>query len=953
MFGEMLPHDGWICVAKKRDSGFQHIWFRDVEEAEAYALQEDKNGFEMYLAQSSFATKESRKQENVLAVRSFWLDIDCGSGKPYDTQGDGATALRSFCSQVSLPFPSVVNSGNGLYAHWLLTDDITPDQWRETACLLKSICGVTGLLADGSRTSDSSSVLRPVGTRNKKKEPKEVRLIAAGKEIPYLTFHNALSTFALKKNLTISSPTSCKKSLNEEFLPVYNGPPSNAERVMERCPQITHIATNQASIDEPLWYAMVGLARHCIDGAEWVHEWSREDPEYDEGGADRKMAQLERQGIGPTTCARFRSLNPGPCEGCTHEVTSPIQLGKEYQPAEPTIPPEVAPEPIELPYGFKLTKHGLLFEGFPTDDGEETKPVLFYDQELYVTDLAWDESLGYETATIKHLLPFEGWKDFKFRSSLTNDSRAFLMALADNHVKIVGSANKKVMLMYIESYLSKIQRAKKMSQLVCQMGWKDDGRFVLGHNVILPSGIAEPVALAKSVPASVEAFRTKGTLSEWVDATALFSRSDEMLPLAFAFCAGAFGAPLMKFTGYPGAMVSMLGSSGVGKTLVGTWIASTYGEPGKLIMLKDDTKNALIGRLGAYGNLPLYIDEITNIDPEELSELTYRITQGRDKARLNRNATERTINNHWQTIAVVSSNASVVDKLSGMKQDASPELNRVLEFTVPQANLLNRDLATGIYRAITENYGHAGVEYVKHLVVNQKEHREKIDALVTLIDAKTGAKNEERYWSAIAGVTLYGAACAQKLGLIKFDVRRLFNWVVGSIKDMRIAKKEVVNTALDSLGQMLDDYASNRLVIGKSDHCIVPPRGPLFVRVEVDSDFMFISRGKVQEWCTRNHASYTTMRNRLSHIRVLVNPNARKVLGSRTEFAGSQQPVWVLDMKHPDMGKYATDMAETLEAREKIVAQEREARQVEVERAKAEGWIPEARSYSGKRRKEA
>ena len=607
-------------------------------------------------------------------------------------------------------------------------------------------------------------------------------------------------------------------------------------------------------------------------------------------------------------------------------------MGKVYETAESTLPVEEKPE---LPAGFQVTKTGLLFN-LPDE------PVQFYDNELYITALAWDESLGYETATVKHFLPHEGWKEFKFRSSLTNDPKGCLTALADNHVKLVGADRKKAMLVYIESFLSKIQRARKMSQLVCQMGWKDDGRFVLGRNVILPNGEAEPVALAKSVPQSIEAFHTQGDLKPWVDATALFAQSDDMFPLAFAFCAGAFGAPLMKFTGYPGALVAMLGASGVGKTLVGTWIASTYGEPNRLIMLKDDTKNALIGRLGAYGNLPLYIDEVTNIDPEELSELTYRITQGRDKARLNRNATERTINNQWQTLAVVSSNSSIVDKLSGMKQDASPELNRVLEFSVPQTTQLNRDTATGIYRAITENYGHAGIEYIKHLVTHQAEHQEKIDKIVTLLDAQTGAKNEERYWSAIAGVTLYGAACAQKLGLIRFDVKRLFTWVVETIKEMRVTKKEVVNTALDSLGQMIDDFADHRLIIGKTDTSLVRPRGALFIRIEVDTDFLFISRGKVQEWCTRNHASYTAMKNHLSRIRVLVNANARKVLGSRTEFAGSQQPVWVLDLKHPEMGKYQVALTDEVKVREKIAPHEEDARRADLE------LMPKARVYKGK-----
>ena len=98
----------------------------------------------------------------------------------------------------------------------------------------------------------------------------------------------------------------------------------------------------------------------------------------------------------------------------------------------------------------------------------------------------------------------------------------------------------------------------------------------------------------------------------------------------------------------------------------------------------------------------------------------------------------------------------------------------------------------------------------------------------------------------------------------------------------------------------------------------------------------------------RNHASYTSMKNQLSRQRVLVNANARKVLGSRTEFAGSQQPVWVLDLKHPEMGKYQVALAEVVREREMIAPIEEEARKVDVAQAKEAGLIPEARKYKGK-----
>jgi hypothetical protein len=89
------------------------------------------------------------------------------------------------------------------------------------------------------------------------------------------------------------------------------------------------------------------------------------------------------------------------------------------------------------------------------------------------------------------------------------------------------------------------------------------------------------------------------------------------------------------------------------------------------------------------------------------------------------------------------------------------------------------------------------------------------------------------------------------------------------------------------------------------------------------------------------------MKAHLTRLRVLVNPNTRKVLGSRTEFAGSQQPVWVLDLKNEHMGKYQVALTEEVRAREKVAPLEEEARSLDIERAKEAGIIKEARKYDG------
>jgi len=93
-------------------------------------------------------------------------------------------------------------------------------------------------------------------------------------------------------------------------------------------------------------------------------------------------------------------------------------------------------------------------------------------------------------------------------------------------------------------------------------------------------------------------------------------------------------------------------------------INSVWGYHKDLIMLKDDTRNTILSRLGVYANLPMTLDEVTNMTGADVSDFAYRITQGRDKGRLNANAVEKTNLNSWNTIAVTSSNASLIDLLS-------------------------------------------------------------------------------------------------------------------------------------------------------------------------------------------------------------------------------------------------------------------------------------------------
>lgn len=920
---KLLPPEGegLYCVAELLSSGkFKHWFFDTIEATAAHAERLDGFGRTVYVAQAVFhketieaalahnanrqktERKKERSQDNAVSLKNFFLDIDCGEKWPLKNQREGAAALRQFVQETGLPMPTVVNSGNGLYAHWLLTEAISEQQWKTVARVLKKVVAAysPAIGGDASRTSDSASVLRPPGTTNRKpgKDPKPVTIIIERPEVDFLEFARQLGEAAKKKRIdrTVLQPPKPSDDLNAEFLVQHETVLSSPDKVADACAQLGVLRSSQGNVTEPLWYACLGLLLFCEAGEETAHAWSSGHPEYSHEQTAAKLQQWQDTGMGPTTCAKFGEVNPNGCVGCPNvgQIKSPIVLGRP-EPEQLALPEEQCPPPP----GYKRANDGLHVE----KDGRWIK---FYDRDLWIDKLAYDESLGYEVMVIKHHLPFDGELECTLRSSLVNDPKNLLMALADAHIKVVGQQEKKIMVAYMESYQHTLQRHRRMTMLLCQMGWKElrgEGKpmFVLGRKIFHVDGSTEDASLARNVPRSAEGFRICGELAPWVAATKHLGEAG-MEPFAFALLAGGFGAVLMKYTGFAGAMVSMVGQSGAGKTLMLRWIASVWGYHSDLIMLRNDTRNATISRLGVYNNLPLCIDEVTNISAADASDLAYQITQGKDKARLNRNSEEKRNINKWNTLAVTSSNSSLIDLLSAYKQNSEAELNRIFEYEVKPQAAFSGKVTSQIYWALDTNYGVAGEVYARWLVQHIQEVRTALEKTHARIEREASLKGDERFWGAIASVAIVGGLIASKLGLIQFEVTPVYNWLINRITNMRAVKVELNGSAIDTLARFINEHANNKLVVIKrnaQEHVLEHPRGALNHRLEPDRRKLYISRSAMQSWIGKCFGSYSKTRADLVEVGVLVNANARKSLGAGTFYAGGLQACWEINIDAP------------------------------------------------------
>ena len=913
LLSAVLSSEGWYCIVGLKKGGTPKQTFHEtLESAEAEIAHLLKQDYDAYFACSKYETNASRTQSNAKYVKAFWLDIDCGEGKDYPTQAEGLTALQAFCKSANLPKPTIVNSGRGLHVYWRLTNTISTAEWKPVAERIKYLCDEYEFRADPSRTADIASILRVPETKNfKDTPPKDVSIICMSPETEYESFKNSLGVLIAPAEFDLP-----KQQLNELTKALANNEEKWFKVIMAKtikgvgCAQLAKIATEQDTVDYTLWRAGLSVAWACEDRDVAIHKISEGHPDYNFAETVRKAMDTG----GPQKCITFEKHNPGGCDECPNKgkIVGPIQLGKKIIKAAaednvveipqeiPDLPPTKLTIP-EYPFPYFRGKTGGVYRS--NGDGED--PDLVYAHDLYIVKRMHDPQRG-EVAWIRLHLPRDGVKEFALPVTELMSKEKLKERLGWYGV-VAGMKQMESISQFMIKFVNELQFKTELEVMRMQYGWTDkDRKFIIGDQEITAEGIRYSPPSSATARLS-ESMQPVGTFEEWKLVANVYNR-EGFEPHAFGFFT-AFGSPLLKHLNLKGAVINLINNrSGTGKTTIAQLMHSVYGHPDEQMLIWRDTMNMKLNRMGVMNHLPISCDEVTKMEANDFSDFLYAVSQGRARGRMMSQVNEERINNSkWGLLCVCTSNASFYDKLGSMTSTPDGELMRLIEYQIPETTLITKAEADELFPKMFTNYGHAGRPYLQWLVANLEEAVDMVKQVQLVIDQKVKFSGRERFWSGIAACNIAGAMIAKKLGIIDIDIKRVFEWMIKELSQMRQDIKPPASNHASAIGEFLNEHRGSILVIndaadnrtGLHQLPIVEPKYELLVRIEPDTQKLFISAKHLRKFCTENRITLKDVLSALTSDGVY-DKIVKKRMAKGTSIEGLPTDAFMFDCSKDD-----------------------------------------------------
>ena len=921
-YERLLPPTGVYCVSAFTNGVMKNRFTETLDGVIQLTDLFNTEGADVYVAPNSF-TGHSRQSKYASRARSLFVDLDVGEAKEYSSQAEALDSLDEFLCETSLPMPTVLNSGTGIQAYWILTEDMPVDEWRPIAEDFKQFCISKGLKIDAVVTADASRLMRCPDTYNHKTNPPNPTYLLGDIDVCELSqimkamkamkgfceetddeFRSPLPISKSPKTLLPEVLGQVQKGLDDDTSAVsrnrYDDLESYYSDIIEKslngtgCEQIRRLVTEPTRQSYNEWFWGLSIAVRCTDGAEAIHEFSKGHPGYDRNDTIAK-ANETLKATGPQKCQIMESIYPSGCEGCPHRghIGSPLALGRRVKPLPPEKMPEEVPTLPESIAPYSWSEGGIWYTppATLTKEGKwsQNDPYLICSTIFYPLCRMYGKEEG-AVLVMRAVLPRDPEREFELPIKHLGASDKFREILASQDVTPSAYTPTMVnrMMDYTlkwNDYLKSIQSAEIMQM---QMGWtENNASFVAGFREVTYTGEVRRTASSLAVKQIAKMLNPVGTLEAWKEsANALNAPGMEHLALGLL---SGFGSPLMQFTNTPGVSICFQGSAGDGKSGALFSGLSVWGDPQQIApQEKGATVNALVQRYVNLKNILMGLDEVQNIAPEALSNFIFAISTGKGKIRLqsSRNA-ERDIESQARLLCVMTSNADLHSVLKMNKSNPEGEVRRFIQFLFrkPPQFIHDPDLAPKIIEPFNKNYGHAGVEFIKALYEfgGEKYARDRIEDWGNRFSESYGKHTRYSHYKSAIAVHFAAGEIAMRANLINFDLNRIYKVVVDDmIYDRDMLGSQAVDYA-EVLNTFYNDNIGLFLTMDGTNVIEAPIYFKEFIgRKEIDTRIVYVHRVALQRYLmdNRRKINVSQFEHHLRESGIMLHSKKKKRLGA-------------------------------------------------------------------------
>lgn len=967
--GEFLravwPTSGIYCIAtrftipdgpRKGEKAFTHKTFDNISDAVSYCLTKAPS-IDLFFAVHTLKEHQvwdpnkinwktgkagsnvTRAQHNMRQSKAFFFDLDVGDeSNKYQSQTDALLALISFCRTAQLPQPLVVNSGTGLHVYWVISEPIESNEWRNHEHKLKQLGLHYGLKIDTSRTVDTSSLLRVVGTLNFKDRhhPQPVKALGPVNELGTGLFLKLLDEAVVRGGVEVKP---LPKFETGPFAPKrieFQGTPVGLEPVITACAQMRRLAEkarHNEHISEPEWYyGVIGVGRFMKDGHRRIMQFAT-DPKWHDT-IKEKIHQSEASQTGPTSCAMIaEKMGDALCVGCPFagKVHGPIAAARWIEPAPaPEVKEFVGLEQHQVviqipspPPPFIRKTDGTI--GVHAEDEEGNKVyTMIFEHDLFPVRRLVNPLAATEQHVWRVTLPRGETKDFTLDAPMLYDTRSFTQAISNQGI-YPHRGNVAGLQEYMTAYIKQLQQQVDADQQSNHLGWSDDfSRFILPDKIMCADGKILPAQLSIGAQRASVDVHKKGDAKKQAALINFYARPQYVAHQFLIMC--GLGSTIFYATGNHGVIVNASGESGASKSTSLYTAASLWGNPA-LYPINGTNDGATIRgrneRVTVLANLPICVDEITHLPVKEANDLAMSITQPGHRIRLESSGVERAKTGSYKsTIMLATANNSLHALLSQDNAASTAASMRVFEIRFDITRVHTKAEADAFLYELKQNYGHLGEVFLAYVLRNRDAVVARVRAKMREIDEEAGIQASERFWSATIACALVACEIANELGICHYDVVYMRLWAVTvQIPAMRGIVKAEYADPVQILSDYLEQITPNMVVMepvtgtqvgGSRLYAAKKPVGALLAHYDKSEQVMYVLKKGFKDHCARIGANSLRILTDLNGLRgegrIVPTPLAKRTLGAGTEFAKGQSVCFVVNMAHPEIAGAASSL---------------------------------------------